>query len=259
MRRIAKPQAVLFLFALAAGAQPPAEPQPVMLVMENQFEKKTDLADYRGAVVILVYGDRKGTDACRKLGEQLHVAWHPDAAGQPPVKAQAAPVAALAGLQLGQFSPEVRVIPVACCGKVPGPIRGAIRSQIAKGSPDVPVWLDFTDAMKTNFTLTAGEPNLVIFDGAGRLRMKINGTPDVAALERLAKSVQGLRYEAVKMAEETQPGNALTRFERNKFESWNISRVDFPLERKRVEVAPMRYQPGPRRIPMTSGTRRFAL
>ncbi len=186
--------------ALAAVAQPmrTAEPQPIAIAMENQFEKKVELADHRGAVVILVYGDRKGTDACRKLGEQLHVTWHPDAAGQMPAKAQAAPVIALAGLRVGQASPEVRVIPVACCGKVPGPIRGAIRSQIAKGSPDVPVWLDFNDAMKANFTLTAGEPNVVVFDAESRLRMKINGTPDAAALERLMKSVQGLRAEAVK-------------------------------------------------------------
>ena len=186
------------LLSLTASAQKPNEPQPVALAMENQFDQKVDLADYRGTVVILVYGDRKGTEACRKLGERLHVAWHPDAAGQTPAKAQAAPVVALGGLQPGLAAPDVRVIPVACCGKVPGPIRGAIRTQIAKGSPEVPVWLDFTDTMKTNFTLTASEPNLVVFDAAGRLRMKINGTPDREALERLAKSVQELRSEAVK-------------------------------------------------------------
>lgn len=197
MKRIFSLSPVCCLLAMVAFAQPPA-PQPVTLAMENQFDQKVDLADYRGSVVILVYGDRKGTDACRKLGEELHVTWHPDAAGQVPAKAQAASVIALAGLQQGQNSPDVRVIPVACCGKVPGPIRGAIRTQIAKGSPDVPVWLDFADAMKTSFTLTAGEPNVVVFDAAGRLRMKINGTPDRAALERLTKSVQNLRAEAVK-------------------------------------------------------------
>ena len=164
-----------------------ADPQPLMLAMENQFEQKVDLADHRGSVVILVFGDRKGTDACRKLGEQLHVAWHPDAAGQPAEKAKLAPVAG--------GGTDVRVIPVACCGKVPGPIRGVIAKQIAKGSPDVPVWLDFADAMKTNFTLTAGEPNVVVFDTAGRLRMKINGTPDQPALDKLMKNVQGLRAE----------------------------------------------------------------
>ncbi|MDB5305926.1 MAG: hypothetical protein JWO38_128 [Gemmataceae bacterium] len=199
----------LLIGAVVAGSaatQPPgavmpagqADPQPVPLVLSDQFDQKTDLAAHRGAVVILVYGDRKGTDACRALGAQLHVCWHPDAKGQPPAKAHAAPVVGLDGLQPGRESPDVRVVPVACCGKVPGPVRGAIRGQIAKGSPEVPVWLDFGDAMKTAFGLTPGEPNVVVFDAAGRLRMKVNGAPDQAALDRLVKAVQGLRYEAAK-------------------------------------------------------------
>jgi len=192
MNRIAA-SAALFLFAIPALAQ-----APTPLAMEDQFGKKADLADHRGEVVILVYGDRKGTDACRKLGERLHVVWHPTAAGQPPAKAHAAPVAALNGLPAGKKSPEVKVIPVACCGKVPAPVRAVIRSQIAKGSPDVPVWLDFTNAMKTDFTLTASEPNVAVFDAAGRLRLKINGTPDPPALDLLMKTVQELRLEAAK-------------------------------------------------------------
>lgn len=185
------------LFALSIGAAAFAQ-QPTPLVMENQFAKKTDLADHRGCVVILVYGDRKGTEACKKLGEQLHVAWHPGAAGQPPAKAHKAPVAPLAGLPLGKSSPDVKVIPVACCGKVPTPVRSFIRSQVAKGSPVVPVWLDFTNAMKTYFALKAGVPNVVIFDSAGRLRWKFNGAPDRAALDQLMKTVQELRYEAAR-------------------------------------------------------------
>ena len=193
----------------SAAAQPPGapgagmpvrppDPQPVTLVMENQFEKKTDLADLRGAVVILVYGDRKGTDACRALGEQLHVYWHPDAKGMAPGPAQRAGVAPLPGLAATATHPDVRVIPVACCGKVPAPVKFAIRGQIAKGSPDVPVWLDFADTMKTSYGLTSGEPNLVIFDAAGRLRMKVNGAPDQPTLDRVVKAVQNLRIEAVK-------------------------------------------------------------
>jgi hypothetical protein len=181
-----------------APPMPPAAPQPVSLVLENQFDQKVRLEDYRGGIVILVYGDRKGTDACRMLGEQLHVCWHPDAKGQPAAQAQAAAVVPLPGLRPGQVSPEVRVIPVACCGKIPGAIRGAIRGQIAKGSPEVPVWLDFEDTMKGTFGLTAGEPNAVVFDSAGRLRMKINGTLDQPAMDRLVNAVQRLRYEAAR-------------------------------------------------------------
>lgn len=198
------PALVLLLpLATAALAQPPAAmparqalPAPVPLVLQDQFDRKADLTAYRGAVVVLVYGDRKGTDACRALGEQLHVCWHPGAKGQAAAVAQAAPVVPLQGVQPGQPSPDVRVMPVACCGKVPGPIRGVIRSQIAKAVPDSIVWLDFADVMKAAFGLTAGEPNVVVFDAAGRLRMRVNGTPNPATLDRLVKAVEGLRYEA---------------------------------------------------------------
>ncbi len=188
--------AAILVLAGAAAAQPPAAlPE---LALEDQFDRKADPAAYRGSVVILVYGDRRGTDACKALGEQLHVCWHPTAKGQPAMKAQAAPVVPLDGLPPGKAAPDVKVIPVACCGKVPGPIRGVIRSQIAKGAPDVPVWLDFTDAMKTNFGLTAGEPNLVVLDAAGRPRGKVNGMPDAGVLDGVIRTVQQLRAEAVK-------------------------------------------------------------
>jgi hypothetical protein len=195
MSRTTAPLAVaLFALAGVAVAQPP---EPAALVLEDQFDRKADLSAYRGAVVILVYGDHRGTDACKTLGEQLHVCWHPDAKGQPPAKAQAAPVVGLDGLPPGKAAPDVRVIPVACCGKVPGPIRGVIRTQIARGAPDVPVWLDFADTMKASFGLTAGEPNLVVFDATGRPRGKVNGAPDAATLEGVVRTVQQLRAEAV--------------------------------------------------------------
>ena len=186
------------LCATVAAAQPPAAPPPVALVLSNQFDQTADLADARGAVVVLVYGDRRATDACKALGEQLHVFWHPAAKGRPPAEAHAAPVVGLAGLRPGQPSPDVRVVPVACCGKVPGPVRAVIRAQIAKGAPEVPVWLDFADTMKTSFGQTPGMPNVVVIDAAGRLRATVNGAPDQAALDGLVKTVQVLRFEAAK-------------------------------------------------------------
>lgn len=192
---------VIMAIGAATAQQPllmPGDPQPVDLVLEDQFDRKAGLADLRGQVAILVYGDKAATDKCRKLGELLHVCWHPDAKGQPPMKAQAAPVVPLDDLKPGQVSPNVIVVPVACCGKVPGLFRKAIRSEIAKGSPDVVVWLDFEDHLKGTFGLTAGEPNLLVFDSAGRLRKKINGTPDQPTLDKLVKDVQELRYAALK-------------------------------------------------------------
>src|SRR4051812_47871075 len=187
-----------FVVVAAGHAQPPAAapaPKAVELVMEDQFDRKTNLADLRGNVVILVFGDRKGTDACRALGEQLHVCWHPSAKGLPPAKAQMAPVAPLEGLKPGQTAPNVIVVPVACCGKVPMAVRPAISKQIAKGSPDVVVWLDYADAMKGMFGLTAGETNVVVIDTAGRARMKLNGLIDQPAMDKLVQTVQGVRAE----------------------------------------------------------------
>ena len=57
------------------------------------------------------------------------------------------------------------------------------------------MWLDYTDAMKARFTLTSGEPNIVVFDANGHLRLKINGTPDQPALDKLMKTAQALRDE----------------------------------------------------------------
>ncbi|MDY3555857.1 hypothetical protein R5W24_005003 [Gemmata sp. JC717] len=185
---------------LPLGAQPPAAaPAPkVELALEDQFERKTDLADLRGSVVVLVFGDRKGNDACRVLGEQLHVRWHPDAKGQPPAKARAAAVAPLDGLPPGVASPDVIVVPVACCGKVPTAVRPAIRKGVLKGAPDTVVWLDFADKMKDTFGVTAGETNIAVVDAAGRLRLKINGTLDLDAMDKLVKTIQSVRYDAVK-------------------------------------------------------------
>jgi hypothetical protein len=173
-------------------------PRPAELTFEDQFDRTARLSDLRGAVVILVYGDRKANDLCKTVGESLHICWHPTAKGLPAAKAQTVPVVPLDNLKPGQVSPNVVVVPVACCGKVPGAIQKPIRSQFAKAVPDSVVWLDFGDTLKNQFGLTAGEPNLVVFDAEGRMRQKINGTPDQAAMDRLTKVVQELRYEAVR-------------------------------------------------------------
>jgi hypothetical protein len=200
MKRLMWVGCLAFAVIAPLHAQPPRPmpaAKPVELVLEDQFDRKASLMDLRGNVVILVFGDRKGTDACRTLGEQLHVCWHPTAKGQMPAKAQAAPVVALDALKPGQASPNVIVVPVACCGKVPAAVRGSISKQIAKGSPDVVVWLDFGNAMKDAFGLTAGETNIVVIDAAGFARMKFNGAIDPPSMDKLVKTVQALRYEAV--------------------------------------------------------------
>jgi len=198
--------AVVFAGPLSAQSPPtapsptsgsePKEAKAVELILEDQFSRRQDLASYRGDVVVLVYGDRKANDECRVLGEKLHVLFHPTAAGLTPAKARSAPVATLPGVAEGKRSPDAVVLPVAAAGSVPGVVKDLIRSSVKKASPDVPVWLDFTGTMEKQFTLKAGQPNVVVFDGLGKLRLRINGTPDQAALDKLLQTIQNLRAEA---------------------------------------------------------------
>lgn len=184
------------LLALTFGSAFAAE--PVALSFEDQFGTKRDLTPFRGHVVVLVYGDRKSTDACKALGESLHVAFHPAAKGQPPEKARLAPVVALPNLPPGTASPGVAVIPVACTGKIPGVVKSVLQGQLKKASPDVPVWMDCGDAMVTTFGMTTGEPNLAVIDAAGRTRHLVAGKPDQTAINKTAQIIQDLRAEAVR-------------------------------------------------------------
>lgn len=186
----------IFTLTGAAFGQTPEAGKPVTLAFEDQFERANALADLRGRVVILVYGDKKGTEASRELGEKLHVLFHPTAAGQPPAKARVAPVAPLQGVPAGKPSPDVVVQAVACTGKVPGPVRSLIRVGLKKDAPDTPVWLDFGTVMADTFGMRDGQPNLVLFDAHGRLRLKVNGTPDRATFDKLLQVAQNLRAEA---------------------------------------------------------------
>jgi hypothetical protein len=196
--------AALFVNVAALGfAQPnpvrPAAatmPKPVELKFEDQFGREGKLSDLRGRVVVMVYGDRSGNDACREYGEQLHVLFHPTAKGQPPEKARVAPVAPLAGVPAGTPSPDVVVVPVACTGNVPGIVKDMIQSGVAKASPAVTVWLDFAGAMEQNFGLKSGQTNVAVFDATGKPRMKLNGTPDAAKGQELVQTIQNLRAEA---------------------------------------------------------------
>ena len=184
----------LFLAAPVLFAETPAV---VSLALEDQFERRQDLKNYRGEVVVLLYGDRKSTETNRVLGERLHVEFHPTAKGLAPADARKAPAAAVAGLPAGKKAPNVQIVPVACTGKVPGVITALVRREIKKASPDVPVWLDGDDRMKDAFGQHEGEPNLVVIDAAGRLRFRALGEMDAKTYGRLVEVIDYLRKEAV--------------------------------------------------------------
>lgn len=186
---------LLALLLLAVPAF--AESKPVEFAFEDQFETKQSMKDYRGIVVVLVYGDRKASDECRKLGEQLHVATHPTAKDLTPAKARLAAEADLA-VPAGKTAPGTMVQAVACCGKMPGAVKPILRNQLAKASPDVPVWLDYDETMPTHFGITTGQANVLVFDVEGRYRLGVSGTPNAKKVNEILKLVQDLRAEGIK-------------------------------------------------------------
>jgi hypothetical protein len=186
-------------FGGAARAQLAAR-QPIDLgglTMEDQFEQRQSVAAHRGDVLVLIYGDRKSADANRYLGEQLHIAFHPAARGQAPAQARLAPVLPVQGAPAGKRSPDVRLVAAASLGTVPSLLHGMIRAQFRGGSPDVPVWLDWQDALKKQFGLTPGAPNVVIVDAQGRLRYTFASEVSQEAFNQMMQAIEGLRREAV--------------------------------------------------------------
>jgi hypothetical protein len=168
-----------------------------VVAMSDQFEKHHDVAEHRGDVVVLIYGDRKSAEANRLLGEQIHVHFHPAAKGQSAAQARQAPVRPIDDLPAGTRAPDVLAVPVACVGKVPALVQRVIRGQVRGGSPDVAVWLDFQDAMKGQFAFQAGVPNVVVLDPQGRFRYAAGGQPTPAGTGHLLEVIEALRREAV--------------------------------------------------------------
>jgi hypothetical protein len=167
------------------------------LLMEDQYERPRQLAGYRGHIVVMIYGDRASADANKQLGEALHVHFHPSARNLPPEKALLAPALPLEGVPSTTVVPDVIALPIAYIGKVPPLVRAMIRGQIRKGSPHMPVWLDFEDQMKSRFGLAAGVPNVVVVDSQGRMRYAGNGPPNQEQFDRMIQAITALRYEAV--------------------------------------------------------------
>lgn len=177
-----------------------------MLEFSDQFNRTNRLVQYRGNVVVLVYGDRKGTDASKALGKVVHTSFHPSAANQPPQKAQQAPVRPLANWPANTHTPDVKVIPVACIGDIPGFIRPIIANRFRAAVPDVPVWLDMENQMKETFGLAEGVANLVVIDTEGRYRYRLQGQLNQQQLQGLVNAIEQLRYEARPNMQKTSNG-----------------------------------------------------
>ena len=186
------------LVACSAIAQPPrTEPPKAVMVLEDQFERKQDIAQFKGDVLVILYGDREGMPANKGLGEKLYLQYHPTAKGQTGAKVAKAPVIPVLGVADGMPSPDVRVLPVVCLGKVPDVVKNIVRSRVKKESPEGLVLLDFESKMKDQFGLKEGVPNLVVIDAQGRVRMKSSGELDAASYAKLLQAIDFLRNEAL--------------------------------------------------------------
>lgn len=186
---------LLFTALLRADVVATAPTPLTPLNMEDQYERPRHLSGYKGHVVVLIYGDRASADANKKLGEAVHVYFHPSARDLPPEKALQAPALPVAGVPEGTPVPDVVALPIACVGNVPGFVRPFVRGQIRKGSPYMPVWLDFEDQMKARFGLAAGVPNVAIVDSQGRLRYTGNGALNPEQLSKMIQEITDLRRE----------------------------------------------------------------
>jgi hypothetical protein len=186
----------LLLSAVPSVAQKPPPPPAPAIVLEDQFQKPHNLPGPASDVIVLIYGDRQSATANQQVGAALHVLFHPAAQGQPAAQASQAPVRPIAGWPSGVRTPDVKVVAIACVGKVPGLVASMIRSQIRSRSPDLPVCLDFTDTMKQYYGLGKGVTNLAVIDTQGRVRCLAHGEVQQSKLNELVRFLEQLRLEA---------------------------------------------------------------
>jgi hypothetical protein len=186
------------LAAVVLSATVEAQPAPkAVLSLPDQFERKHDIAQFRGDVLVILYGDKDGMPANKGLGQRLQLHYHPGAKDLPPTQAHRAPVSPLPGLKEGQRSPDVKVLAVVCFGKTPEAIKNIIRNRVRKESPESPVLLDFEGKTSAQFGLKEGKPNLAVIDATGQVRLTSAGELDAAAYTKLTETIDSLRKEAV--------------------------------------------------------------
>ena len=166
---------LMILVAVIPGQQPQAA-IPV-ISMEDQFEKPHDV---RSSSRRCGRADLRRSQERRR--QQVPGSGSCTSPSTPRRKACLRLEALASGMVLpvpeappGARSPDVLAIPVACVGKVPALVRAIIRGQFRSASPDVPVWLDFDDLMKTDFGFQAGVPNIVVLDALGDIVISRHG------------------------------------------------------------------------------------
>ena len=181
----------------AGGAAPPVAAKAFEpFSLPDQFGAAHAVGGRAGAVLVILYGDRKAAEASRELGAALHVRFHPAAAGKNAKAAAGVPARPVPGFP--DASVPVRIVPAACAAGVPRPVRSAVAFQLRRAAPDTPVWLDWERQFESRFGVSPGVPNAVVVAPNG-VAVRLDATGDGAA-DRLEAAVAGLRRRIAAVA-----------------------------------------------------------
>ena len=178
----------------AAAAKPAPAVRFEPFELRDQFGAAHRVAGEKGAVLVVIYGDRGAAEACGELGAALHVLFHPAAAGRDAADAADAPVRPVPGMPC-EDPPPVRVAAAACTRGVPGPVRAAVAFRLRRAAPHTPVLLDWGGELTDRFGAAPGVPNAVVVapgGGAHRIDVADAGRRDGAA-GRVERAVERLR------------------------------------------------------------------
>ncbi|RLT13359.1 MAG: hypothetical protein DWI25_07275 [Planctomycetota bacterium] len=186
--------AIGFLSLLGSPAK--ARERVVNIAMEDQFRNRRETGVMQGDVVVLVYAERKGSEAGQALGRKLHVQFHPTAEQATAADWSRQPVVGIPGWPAAIRVPDVHVVPVACLPEVPKPLQAVARSRFRTDSPAVSVWLDFDDTMRRTFGMVPAAPNVVLLDTHGQMYSMLSGHFDDVKYKDLVSMIDFLRRQA---------------------------------------------------------------
>jgi hypothetical protein len=138
------------------------------LSLHDQEDRRLELRDLRGRVVVIVYGTRDRVDE--------HIGW-----GR---RLEQALIAH--GAYRATDTPEdrpVRILALAQMGGVPSPFRAIIRTVLRQHTPtDFSLWLDWDDRMRAHFGDGGTASSIVVADRQSRVRLVTTEPPNDAAV-----------------------------------------------------------------------------
>jgi predicted transcriptional regulator len=155
----------LFCYALLLTAQ------AVPIVLSDQYDHPFQLADLRGSIVVLIVGDRSGSNFMDAWGHALRERYKP------------------------QDYPQLKRVFVANLSSVPGFLHGFVKRKfLAKdpSHPASPVLLDWQGAIARNYGFRDNVTNVYVVDRDGIIQYKGSGKGTSLDLEPLFHALDAL-------------------------------------------------------------------